>query len=84
MKNPHQNPGLIRRNLGKVVAVSALCVLATQGHAADYADAAAAVTAVTGIPATVTTAFLAAATLGVSILIIRSVRKGLSKGLGLG
>lgn len=51
---------------------------------AQYTDADDVVTAVNGIPAQVTTAFLAAAALGVAFLLVRMVGKGLKKGVNIG
>lgn len=72
-----------RKNLIKAAIVAAPLALVTHAHAA-YADADAVNTAVIAIPTTVTTAFLAAATLGVSFLLVRMVAKGLKKGLSIG
>jgi len=73
-----------KRKIVKLALAAAVVTLgASHAHAADYSDVSAAVTAVTGIPAQVSTAFLGGATIGVGILILRLVGKGLKKGLGL-
>lgn len=57
--------------------------IASQAHA-SYADADAVVTAVNAVPTTATSAFLAAAALGVAFLIVRVVAKALKKGISIG
>lgn len=71
----------LRRHGGKIVAIGAGVVgFATKAQAA-YTDTDAVVTAVNGIPATATTAFLAGAGLGVSVLIVGFVVYALRKGI---
>lgn len=71
------------RNRIVLALLASLGIFASQAHAA-YADADAVVTAVNAIPTSVTTAFLAAAALGVAFLIVRLVAKGLKKGINIG
>lgn len=68
----------------KLLLVLAPALLVAQAQAADYATVDAAVTAVNAIPASASTAFLGAATIGVGFLIIRMVAKGLKKGFSVG
>lgn len=66
-----------------LVGVAALS-LPLAAQAADYTSVTEAVTAATGLPATATTAFLTAATLGVGVMIVRTVIKVVRKGISLG
>lgn len=85
MKNLINNvKSFCQKHSRKLAVAGAILVSTPAARAADYADAAAVNTAVIAIPTTVTTAFLAAATLGVSFLLVRMVARGLKKGLSIG
>lgn len=65
----------------KVAGAVAGLGLVSSANAADYATVAAAQTAVEGIVATITPVFLAGATLGIGILILRLVLRMVKAGL---
>lgn len=72
-----------KKNLIKAALIGLPLVIASNAHAA-YTDVDAVVSAVNNIPGTATTAFLAAASLGVAFLIVRIVGKALKRGVNVG
>jgi hypothetical protein len=72
------------KHLPRVAIVGLALGLTSLAQAADYASVSAATEAVTGSMTATTTAFLAAATLGVGVFLIRIAVRAVKRGLSIG